>query len=72
MKKIRNRQFIFQTITSLAFSLAVVAANTRCAYIYHQPKKPEELKTLRKLDGISISKFEQKFGENPIYFPYDS
>ena len=22
---------------------------------------------LRKLDGISISKFEQKFGENPIY-----
>ena len=48
LKKIRNRQFIFQTITSLAFSLAVVAANTRCAYIYHQPKKPEELKTLRK------------------------
>ena len=22
---------------------------------------------LRKLDGVSISKFEQKFGENPIY-----
>lgn len=48
LKKIRNRQFIFQTITSLAFSLAVVAANTRCAYIYHQPPKPDELKALRK------------------------
>ena len=48
MRKIRNYHFIFRGISCLAFSLAVIAANTRCAYIYHQPKKPEKLKTLVK------------------------
>ena len=30
-------------------------------------KKEYMMLGLRKLDGVSISKFEQKFGENPIY-----
>ena len=30
-------------------------------------KKEYMLLGLRKIDGISISKFKEKFGENPIY-----
>lgn len=36
----------------LAFVVATVAANTRCAYIYHNRDKPDELRQLKKLHYV--------------------
>lgn len=38
----------FQTLSCLALTVATFAANSRCAYIYHDPKKPSELDQLKK------------------------
>ena len=38
----------FQTLTCFALTVATLAANSRCAYIYHDPKKPAELQHLKK------------------------
>ncbi|MCI9298372.1 MAG: cyclic lactone autoinducer peptide [Lachnospiraceae bacterium] len=32
----------------MALMVATVAANSRCAYIFHDPAKPDSLKRLRK------------------------
>lgn len=38
----------FQALSCLALTVATLAANSRCAYIYHDPKKPSELDRLKK------------------------
>lgn len=35
-------------LAGLALVFSVVAANSRCVCIYHQPKMPEDLQKLRK------------------------
>lgn len=51
MKIIKNlfktKSFAFQTLSCLALTAATLAANSRCAYIYHNPKKPKELQQLK-------------------------
>lgn len=47
-KNFPTKAFAFQTLSCLALTVATLAANSRCAYIYHDPKKPEELKQLKK------------------------
>lgn len=47
-KNIFTQHFNIQNIlghTALVF--ATFAANSRCAYIYHQPKLPDKIKNLR-------------------------
>lgn len=44
----KTKLFSLQTLSSLAFAVAIVAANSRCAYIYHNPDKPDELQRLKK------------------------
>ena len=36
------------SLCSLAIVSATMASNSRCAYIFHDPKKPDSLKQLRK------------------------
>lgn len=47
-KKLVKKHFTIHNLSCLAFAFAILAANTRCAYIYHQPEKPEALKQLKK------------------------
>lgn len=35
-------------LASFALLFGVMAANTRCICIYHQPQMPEEIKNLKK------------------------
>lgn len=35
-------------LASTALTVAGVAANTKCVFIYHQPKAPDGMKNLRK------------------------
>lgn len=44
----KTKLFSLQTLSGLAYIAATVAANSRCAYIYHNPHKPEELQRLKK------------------------
>lgn len=44
----KARVVSLQTLKNLAFVVAMVAANTRCAYIYHNRDKPDELRQLKK------------------------
>lgn len=48
IKKIQTKSFALQTLSCLALTAATLAANSRCAYIYHNPKKPSELQQLKK------------------------
>lgn len=45
---IKTKLFSLQTLSDLAYVAATVEANSRCAYIYHNPHKPEELQRLKK------------------------
>lgn len=47
-KKFRMKSFALQSLGCLALMAATFAANSRCAYIYHNPKKPNELQRLKK------------------------
>lgn len=47
MKKIITMK-IMEAINFVALVLAVKTANTTCAWILGQPKKPEEAKKMRK------------------------
>ena len=47
-KFFQTKSFALQTLSCLALTVATVAANSRCAYIYHDPKKPAELQQLKK------------------------
>lgn len=35
-------------LAGFALVFGIIAANSRCYYIYHEPKAPEELKKLRR------------------------
>lgn len=48
-KSFHPKSFALQTLSCLALTAATLAANSRCAYIYHNPKKPSELRQLKKL-----------------------
>lgn len=43
-----TKSFVFQALSCLAFTVATLAANSRCMYIYHNPEKPDELQQLSK------------------------
>jgi len=51
MKKIKDiilgNSKVISVISCMALSFSVIAANTYCVAIYHQPEKPD-LKKLRK------------------------
>lgn len=38
----------FQALSCLALTVATFAANSRCAYIFHDPQKPGKLDQLKK------------------------
>ena len=46
--KLKGKHFALQTLCCLALTIATFAANTRCAYIYHNPPKPDSLSLLKK------------------------
>lgn len=46
ISKLNMKAGTFITMSALLFS--VVAANTRCMCIYHQPEMPQKVKDLRK------------------------
>ncbi len=48
MKKENSKKMFVNVMTSVAALAMVVAANSRCVFIYHQPKQPAELKKFRK------------------------
>lgn len=52
MKTLKNffktKAFALQTLSCLALTAATMAANSRCAYIYHDTKKPDALQQLKK------------------------
>ena len=48
MKKKNGKKMFVNAMTSVATFAMVVADNSRCAFIYHQPKQPAELKKIRK------------------------
>ena len=47
-KFFQTKSFTLQTLSCLALTVATLAANSRCVYIYHNPKKPNELQQLKK------------------------
>ena len=48
MKKKSEKIVFANVMSSIATAMLTSAANSRCAFIYHQPKQPEELKRFRK------------------------
>ena len=47
MMKKNNKPIIAKALASLAKSTMISAANSKCMFVYHQPKQPE-LKKFRK------------------------
>lgn len=47
-KPLHSNNPALKALSNLALTSAKIAANTSCAYIYHQPPKPTELKCLKK------------------------
>lgn len=47
MEKTNEKKVFANAILSVANVMLVIAANSRCAFVYHQPKQPE-LKRFRK------------------------
>ena len=48
MKKKNGKKMFVNAMTSVAVFAMIVAANSRCFFIYHQPKQPAALRKLRK------------------------
>lgn len=52
MKTLKNffskHHFFLQSMCCMALAVATFTANSRCAYIFHNPKKPDSLKQLQK------------------------
>ena len=46
MKKNEKKTVLAKALTSVADGMLSKAANSRCALIYHQPKQPEEVRTV--------------------------
>lgn len=47
-----------KTLANISLKLGKISANSACAYIFHQPKIPKELKALKK------NKYEILVGKN--------
>lgn len=45
---LKMKLMVANGLASLALTFSVLAANSKCMCIYHEIKKPEELKRLRK------------------------
>ena len=43
-----NNNLIAKVMKNVAHKSAVAAVDSRCMYIYHQPKAPKSLKMLKK------------------------
>lgn len=48
MKRTNKDGKLVRVATTLANAMLTSAANSRCAFVYHQPKQPAELKKFRK------------------------
>lgn len=48
MKKIFNKLNTANIMAIMAFTITMMAANTRCVYIFHQPKQNSKIMKLRK------------------------
>lgn len=48
MKKTNSSKLIAKTLANVAENALSSAANSRCVFVYHQPKQPENLKKFRK------------------------
>lgn len=48
MRKNDKKAITANIIGSMALGMSKIAANSRCAIIYHQPKLPNDVKRLRK------------------------
>ena len=46
--KNNEKKLIAKALTAVTNSVLSVAANSRCAMIYHQPKQPDALRRFRK------------------------
>ncbi len=46
--KNKDKKFVAKALTNITQNMPSVAANSRCALIYHQPKQPETLRKFRK------------------------
>lgn len=43
-----NNVFVAKKLVFIAKFMLSSAANSRCAFVYHQPKQPEDVKNFRK------------------------
>jgi cyclic lactone autoinducer peptide len=48
MRSTDNKATLAKALISLAKKSVIIAANSRCAFIYHQPKQPLEIKKFRR------------------------
>lgn len=48
MKKRNEKKMLAKTLSSVATAMLTSATNSRCVFVYHQPKQPTELKKFRK------------------------
>lgn len=48
MKKTNEKSILANVLASLAQRSLSAAANSRCVYVFHQPKQPENIKKYRK------------------------
>jgi len=47
MSDTRKTNIVAKTLSNMAKTSMKVAANSRCFFVYHQPKQPMELKKFR-------------------------
>ncbi len=48
MKKRNEKPIIATVLSSVATAMLSSSANTRCAFVYHQPKQPQDLKKFKR------------------------
>lgn len=48
IKKMMQNVNVASTLASLALVFSFVAANSRCYFIYHQPKMPEKISEMKR------------------------
>lgn len=48
MKKTNENKMLAKVASSVANAMMSSAANSRCVFVYHQPKQPAELKKFKK------------------------
>lgn len=48
MKKTTQKPVLAKTLRTIADTMLSSTANSRCVFVYHQPKQPSEVKKFRK------------------------